>query len=77
VDKHGTMKRKSESSDDQIFDQEKKSSEPQEKRASPSPWVTAEKEDVPPVAVKRKKFSKGKYSVSTRNCHWHVCLLCK
>lgn len=56
VDRQGTMKRKSDSSDDQTFDQEKKSSEPQEKRASPSPWLTAEKEEVPPVAVKRKKF---------------------
>lgn len=60
MDKQGTMKRKSESSDDQIFDQEKKSSEPQEKRASPSPWLTAEKEEVPPVAAKRKKFGQGK-----------------
>jgi hypothetical protein len=60
MDKQGTMKRKSESSDDQIFDEEKKSSEPQEKRASPSPWLTAEKEEVPPVAVKRKKFGQGK-----------------
>jgi hypothetical protein len=60
VDRQGTMKRKSDSSDDQTFDQEKKSSEPQEKRASPSPWLTAEKEEVPPVAVKRKKFGRGK-----------------
>jgi len=54
------MKRKSESSDDQIFDQVKKSSEPQEKRASPSPWLTEEKGEVPPVAAKRKKLGQGK-----------------
>jgi len=60
MDRQGTMKRKSESSDDQIFDKEKESSEPQEKRASPSPWLTAEKEEVPPVATKRKKFGQGK-----------------
>lgn len=67
------MKRKSESSDEQIFDQEKKSSEPQEKRASPSPWLTAEKEDVPPVAAKRKKFGQGKCS----NCvHQKLPLAC-
>jgi hypothetical protein len=60
MDKQGTMKRKSESSDDQIFDQEKESSEPQEKRASPSPCLTAEKEEVPLVATKRKKFGRGK-----------------
>jgi hypothetical protein len=53
------MKRKSESSDDQTFDQEEKYSEPQEKRAAPSPWLTAKKEEAPPVAVKRKKFRRG------------------
>lgn len=67
------MKRKSESSDDQIIDQEKKSSEPQEKRASPSPWLTAEKEDVPPVAAKRKKFGRGKCSNSV---HQKLSLAC-
>jgi hypothetical protein len=60
MDKQGTMKRKSESSDDQIFDQDKESSEPQDKRASPNPRLTAEKEEVPPVATKRKKFGRGK-----------------
>ncbi|XP_069689184.1 uncharacterized protein [Periplaneta americana] len=56
TDRQGSMKRKSDSSDDQMFDQDEKSSEPQEKRAAPSQWLTASKEDVPPVAVKRKKF---------------------
>jgi hypothetical protein len=66
MDKQGIMKRKSESSDDKIFDQEKK-------RASPSPWLTAEKEEVPPVAVKRKKFGRGKYFNSV---HQKLLLAC-
>jgi hypothetical protein len=58
------MKRKSDSSDDQIFDQEEKSSEPQEKQAVPNTWLTANKEEVPAVAVKRKKFGQGEHHVS-------------
>lgn len=53
------MKRKSDSSDDQTFDQEEKDSEPQEKRAAASPWLTAKKEEAPSVAVKRKTFCQG------------------
>lgn len=69
MDRQGTMKRKSESSDDQIFDKEKESSEPQEKRASPSPWLTVEKEEVPPVATKRKKIGRVVSSAeSAPNC---------
>lgn len=55
VSRQGPVKRKSDSSTDQIFDDEEKSSEPQQKQVSPSPWIMAKKEEAPPVAVKRKK----------------------
>lgn len=53
------MKRRSESSNDQIFDEEEKGDEPQGKRPAQSPWLTARKEEAVPVAVKRKKFCQG------------------
>jgi hypothetical protein len=45
VNRQGPVKRKSDSSDDQIFDEDEKSSEPQQKRVAPSPWITAKKEE--------------------------------
>jgi hypothetical protein len=56
------VKRKSDSSDDTIVDEEEKNSEPQQKRAAPSPWIKARKEEVPPLAVKRKKSNQGECS---------------
>ncbi|KDR19242.1 uncharacterized protein LOC110830162 [Zootermopsis nevadensis] len=56
VDRQGSMKRKSESSDDQTFDQEEKSDEPQEKRVASSSWLMVKKDESPPIAVKRKKL---------------------
>ncbi|XP_023725068.1 uncharacterized protein LOC111874060 isoform X3 [Cryptotermes secundus] len=55
VNRQGPVKRKSDSSDDQIFDEDERSGEPQQKRVAPSPWITAKKEEAPPMAVKRKK----------------------
>ncbi|PNF41201.1 hypothetical protein B7P43_G01455 [Cryptotermes secundus] len=59
VNRQGPVKRKSDSSDDQIFDEDERSGEPQQKRVAPSPWITAKKEEAPPMAVKRKKPHQG------------------
>jgi hypothetical protein len=71
------VKRKSDSSDDQIFDEDEKSSEPQQKRVAPSPWITAKKEEAPPVAVKRKKSDQGECFNPVQQSHLHLCLLDK
>jgi hypothetical protein len=65
VSKQGPVKRKSDSSDDQIFDEDEKSSEPQQKRVAPSPWITAKKEGALPVAVKRKNSDQGECSAAS------------
>jgi hypothetical protein len=70
VNRQGPVKRKSDSSDDQIFDEEEMSREPQQKRVAPSPWITAKKEEAPPVAVKRKKSDQGEcFTLFSRISH--------
>jgi hypothetical protein len=54
------VKRKSDSSDDQIFDEEEERTEPQQKRLMPSLWVTA-KGKAPSVPIKRRKSDEGEY----------------
>jgi hypothetical protein len=68
------VKRKSASSDDQIFDEEEKISEPQQKRVAPSSWITAKKEEAPPVAVKRQMSDQGECFVLFSRVYHFICV---
>jgi hypothetical protein len=71
------VKRKSDASDERTFGEEEKNREPQQKRAAPSLWGTTEKEEAPPVSVKRKNVDEGEYlGPDQQNCLFAFVYIC-